>query len=155
VIIVRPARPADIDAMSDLLIASITQLCGLDHRHNPEIIAAWTANKTPEGVAAMLADPAAQLFVSERDGHVAAVGSVRDDREIALNYVHPAHRFAGVSRALLATMESYMSERGAAVARLKSTVTAHRFYLAQGWQDVGPLYTGRFIDAYLMEKRLA
>ncbi len=141
--------------MSALLIASITQLCTPDHRGDAGTIAAWTANKTPEGVAAMLADPATRLFVAERDGRIAAVGSVRDDCEVTLNYVHPAHRFAGVSRALLAAMESHMSRQGTEVAALKSTITAHRFYLAQGWQDTGPLYTGRYIDAYRMAKRLA
>ncbi|MBK8084454.1 MAG: GNAT family N-acetyltransferase [Devosia sp.] len=98
--------------MSALLIASITQLCTPDHRGDAGTIAAWTANKTPEGVAAMLADPATRLFVAERDGRIAAVGSVRDDCEVTLNYVHPAHRFAGVSRALLVAMESHMARQG-------------------------------------------
>lgn len=150
---VRRAEPDDVPAMSRLLIASITELCTLDHRNEPAAIAAWTANKTPEGVAAMLADPANQLFVAEA-GDLAAVGLIRDAQEIGLNYVDPAHRFQGVSRALLAAMEAAMHEAGTVEGRLKSTVTAHDFYLANGWTDTGPLYAGRFIDAYPMTKQL-
>ncbi len=153
-IAVRRAEPDDVPALSRLLIASITELCTLDHRNEPAAIAAWTANKTPEGVAAMLADAANQLFVAERAGDLAAVGLVRDGQEIGLNYVDPAHRFQGVSRALLAAMEAAMHEAGTVESRLKSTVTAHGFYLANGWTDTGPLYTGRFIDAYPMSKPL-
>jgi GNAT superfamily N-acetyltransferase len=74
--------------------------------------------------------------------------------EIGLNYVDPAHRFQGVSRALLAAMEVAMREAGASEGRLKSTSTAHQFYLDAGWSDIGPLYTGRFIDAWPMRKAL-
>lgn len=153
-IVVRPATAADVPAMSATLIASITRLCGLDHKDDPAAIAAWTANKTPDGVMTMLEAPANRMFVAERDGAIAAVGCVVGDDEIGLNYVDPAHRFAGVSRALLVAMEAAMRESGATEARVKSTSTAHRFYLDAGWTDVGPRYTGRFIDAWQMRKTL-
>lgn len=149
-IVVRRATLADVPAMSRLLIASITQLCTADHKGDPQAIANWTRNKTIDGVTAMLEAPENRMFVAERDGVIAAVGCVVGDDEIGLNYVDPAHRFMGVSRALLAAMEAAMREGGATEGRLKSTSTAHRFYLDAGWTDVGPLYTGRFIDAWLM-----
>ena len=153
-ILVRPATAADVPAMSLTLIASITELCVADHRNDPEAIARWTANKTPAGVTAMLNAPGNQLLVAERDGEVAAVGCVMGGNEIGLNYVHPAHRFKGVSRALLTAMENAMRQAGTAQARLKATTTAHQFYLDAGWSDAGPVYTGRWIDAYPMTKRL-
>ena len=153
-ILVRPATAADVPAMSLTLIASITELCVADHRNDPEAIARWTANKTPAGVTAMLNAPGNQLLVAERDGEVAAVGCVMGGNEIGLNYVHPAHRFKGVSRALLTAMENAMRQAGTAEARLKATTTAHQFYLDAGWSDAGPVYTGRWIDAYPMTKRL-
>jgi GNAT superfamily N-acetyltransferase len=154
VIHVRPAAEADIDAMSAVLVASITELCALDHRNDPAAIASWTANKTPAGVAAMLANPDARFFVAEDDGAVAAVGCVLNSNEVGLNYVHPAHRFRGLSRALLAAMEQAMRDTGTTEATVKSTQTAHAFYLRHGWHDSGPLYTGRWIDAWPMRKRL-
>ncbi|MGV3491467.1 MAG: GNAT family N-acetyltransferase [Devosia sp.] len=153
-ILVRPATEADVPAMSVTLIASITALCTADHRNDPEAIARWTANKTEAGVLKMLEAPGNQIFVAERDGAVAAVGCVMNGNEIGLNYVHPAHRFQGVSRALLSAMEDTMCAAGTAEATLKATTTAHRFYLGAGWVDSGPIYTGRWIDAWPMRKRL-
>lgn len=153
-ITVRRAVLADVPAMSRVLIASITELCTDDHKGDPQAIASWTRNKTLEGVTAMLEAPDNRMFVAERDGAVAAVGCVVGDDEIGLNYVDPAHRFKGVSRALLDAMEAAIRETGATEGRLESTRTAHQFYLDAGWNDAGPLYTGRFTDAWQMRKAL-
>ncbi|RYG98633.1 MAG: GNAT family N-acetyltransferase, partial [Alphaproteobacteria bacterium] len=95
------------------------------------------------------------LFVAERDGVIAAVGCIQRGNEIGLNYVHPAHRFQGVSRALLKAMEQAIRDAGFAEATLKATQTAHDFYRANGWHDAGDFYTGRWIDAWPMRKRLS
>jgi GNAT superfamily N-acetyltransferase len=153
-VIIRRAVAADVPAMSRVLIASITELCHADHRGDPAAIAAWTANKTPAGITAMLETTDNLLFVAEEGGDVAAVGCVMGTSEVGLNYVDPAHRFKGISRALLAGMEAAMREAGATEGQLRSTTTAHRFYLDAGWVDEGPLYTGRFIDAWPMRKVL-
>jgi GNAT superfamily N-acetyltransferase len=137
-IAVRTAEPADVPAMSAILIASITELCGADHKDDPSAIARWTANKTPEGVAKMLANPSNDIFLAECDGRPAAVGCINGSVEIGLNYVHPGHRFRGVSKALLTAMEDVLRRRGVAEGHLSSTGTAHRFYLSCGWTDAGP-----------------
>jgi GNAT superfamily N-acetyltransferase len=134
---VRRAADGDVEAMSRVLTASITELCVADHGGNPAAIARWTANKTPEEVTKMLAALGTDLFIAEREGAVAAVGCIVGTSEIGLNYVHPDHRFMGVSKALLDAMEESMRARGVGEAALVSTVTAHRFYLAAGWEDVG------------------
>ena len=72
-ITVRPAEPADAEAMSTVLIASIRDLCTADHRNDPEILAGWLRNKTPEMVLRMFDNPGALLLVAEHDGKVAAV----------------------------------------------------------------------------------
>jgi len=151
---VRRAAAADIPAMSVALTRSITELCALDHGNDPAAIAAWTANKTPDGVRRILENPDVQMFVAEHDGVVAAVGCVQGGNEIGLNYVHPGHRFRGVSRALLGAMEQAMRDAGVTEAKLKATQTAHAFYRANGWQDAGELTTGRWIDAWPMHKVL-
>ncbi len=132
-IIVRAATRADATDISELLIASITMLCGPDHHDDPAALAAWLANKTPAGVRKWFASPDMKLLVAERDGDIAAVGAISTSREIRLNYVAPAHRFAGVSKVLLKTMEV---ELGPGEATLTSTATAHRFYRRMGWLDV-------------------
>jgi GNAT superfamily N-acetyltransferase len=151
VITVRRAVPADIGAMSDVLVASITALCVPDHGNRPDAVAQWLSNKTPEGVGKWFANPETSLFVADVEEVVAAVGAVSNRREILLNYVSPDHRFAGVSKALLAAMEAAL---GAGEARLTSTTTAHRFYQRTGWTDDGPAERYAGMTAYPMRKLL-
>jgi GNAT superfamily N-acetyltransferase len=137
--------------MSAVLIASITELCAADHRNDQAALGGWLANKTPQSIAQWFDNPASHLLVAERDGGIAAIGGYNDAREITLNYVAPAHRFAGVSRALLAAMEQAL---GPGEAMLTSTRSAHRFYLARGWRDFGAIETYAGMDAYPMRKTL-
>ena len=148
---VRPAGLADAEAMSELLIASITALCVQDHQNRPEAVAPWLANKTPDGIRKWFANPDSRLFVAEHDGVVAAAGGFNGKREITLNYVSPEHRFVGASTALLATMETVL---GPGEATLTSTITAHRFYLSRGWTDTGSVDRYAGMIAYPMRKRL-
>lgn len=150
---VRPARAADVAVMSRVLIASITELCEADHGGDPGRIATWTANKTPEGVRAMLAHPELQMLVAERNGVVAAVGAVRGS-EIARNYVAPEHRFAGVSKALLAALEAALRESGVRRAELTSTRTARSFYRAAGWSDEAAMVPCQVGEGIRMHKVL-
>lgn len=139
--------------MSRVLTASIVELCATDHGNDPAAMARWTANKTEAGVAAMLARPDFCLFVAERDGGVVGVGAVTEN-QVALNYVSPDHRFAGVSSALLATMEAALVAAGHAEGLLDSTTTARGFYLRRGWVEAGPPQSYFGIPAWPMKKRL-
>jgi len=122
--------------MSVVLTESIVRLCGADHHDDSATVARWTANKTPEGVRKMLANPGSLLFLAERNGEATGVGSVTG-AEIGLNYVSPHHRFCGVSKALLAAMEAALRDAGVRVATLSSTRTAQGFYRKAGWSDAG------------------
>lgn len=141
--------------MSAVLTASIIELCAADHHHDVRALAAWTRNKSPEGVSAMLADPARQTFVADRDGVVVAVGAITTtDGTIGLNYVDPAARFGGVSTALLAHLEAALIAEGFAEGQLESTFTARSFYEHRGWRPDGPQASGRMVNGYPMRKRL-
>lgn len=153
-VIVRRATEADVEAMSVVMTASITELCIADHRNDPTIIANWTRNKSPEGVRAMLENPDVTMFVAERDGAIAAVGCINARAEIGLNYVNPAHRFAGVSRALLQAMEEALLDRGTTLATLTSTATACQFYRSAGWEDAGPAEDHGGLACHPMRKAL-
>lgn len=150
---VRPARPGDAAEVSRILIASITALCTADHHDDPVAVANWLANKTPEGVAAMIASGGVRL--AEREGQIVAVGEIdRDLGKITLNYVDPARRGQGVSTALLAALEAELAAGGVVRAKLTATATARAFYLARGWEETGPGRQGRWIVGYPMEKTL-
>jgi N-acetylglutamate synthase-like GNAT family acetyltransferase len=136
-IVVRKATLDDVEAMSRVLIASISQLCERDHGGDPQHIARWVANKSPESVRSWLANPQSRLFVAERNGNVVGVGSFNDGGEIQLNYVAPEARFSGVSKAMLSCLEREMSSQGIRRGTLTSTRTAHDLYLSAGWADIG------------------
>jgi len=88
-------------------------------------------------------------------GAILGVGSVTDAGEIMLNYVAPAARFRGVSRALLRALEARAVERGNSRCTLTSTETAHRFYQKAGYVDDGAP-TGKFgtSSGYPMSKEI-
>jgi len=134
---VRQACVADADACSAVLCASIRELCTADHRGDENIIARWLVNKTPESLREWLPNPEVDFYVAEIDSRIAGVGAISDSVEIALNYVSPEYRFLGVSRAVLAKLETTLCDRGVRSARLTSTRTARDFYRKNGWLEVG------------------
>jgi len=140
--------------MSRVLTASITELCGLDHGDDPVALAAWTRNKSVDGVAGMLANVNLHLYVATRDDDVLAVGAVTLDGGIALNYVAPEARFTGISTLLLKSLEAALLAMGHAEGRLESTQTAMAFYQSRGWVVDGPQAEGRMVNGYPMRKRL-
>ena len=148
---VRLAEPRDAAAISILLVDSITRLCAADHHNDPDILSRWLANKTPEGVGLWFANPDNTMLVAERDDELAAAGAFNTSREIILNYVAPAHRFAGVSSALLAAIEAAL---GAGEATLSSTATALQFYKSRGWIVTGDREAWAGMTAYPMRKML-
>lgn len=152
---VRRAADGDAEAMSRLLIASISELCGPDHGGDPARIAGWTRNKSVAGIGAMLANPDMTLLVAQIGEAVVGVGAVAGGDEVALNYVDPGHVRRGVGRAMLAAMEAEIISRGFATGRLTSTRTALDFYRANGWREDGPAETGWGMPGYPMRKRLA
>jgi GNAT superfamily N-acetyltransferase len=152
---IRQAAAEDEKEAGEVLRRSITELCAADHGNDPAILARWLANKTPENVAVWIARPNSSQFVAVESGAIIAVGMVTDTGEILHNYVSPDARFRGVSRALLAALESRAAERGARQCRLESTETAHRFYRAAGYvEDGAPTEKFGMSSGYRMAKAL-
>ena len=153
--IIRDATKADAVKACEAIRASIAELCVADHNRNPEIWGRWLASKTPANVAAWTASVGSSLLVAVEDDAVLAVGGVKDDGEITLNYVAPQARFRGVSAALLKALEARAIARGATEITLLSTETAHRFYQSRGYRDMAPSL-GKFGTAasYPMAKML-
>jgi len=134
---VRDALPGDAEDACDVMRRSIVDLCEADHRGHPAILAAWLANKQPAVFRAWLAEAGNSVLVALDQDRIVAVGAVRDSGEITLNYVSPAHRFRGASRALLAALEQRARSRGNTRCTLSSTATARRFYRAHGYVETG------------------
>jgi GNAT superfamily N-acetyltransferase len=153
---IRDAVPEDAPAACEVIRRSISELCNTDHHNDPVILGRWLANKTPEIVASWIVQPGNSVLVAVESGTMLAVGSVTDAGEITLNYVSPDARFRGVSRALLAALETRAQERGNQRCTLLSTETAHRFYQSAGYVEDGPPQR-KFgtTSSYPMSKELA
>jgi len=134
---IRDARTEDAEAACGVLRESISQLCVADHRNDPAILGAWLANKTPAIVATWIAQKKNSVLLAVEGDAILAVGSVTDAGEITLNYVAPAARFRGVSRALMKALEARARQRGNKRCTLTSSETAHRFYQTLGYIDDG------------------
>jgi GNAT superfamily N-acetyltransferase len=152
---IRPATALDAVQICDVVRASITQLCFADHKGDPDIIAQWLANKTPENVSRWLANAQNINLIARADGEVLAAGCVTVSGEVILNYVSPDARFQGVSRAILAELEGYASRHGNMRCRLDSTTTAHRFYEDRGYRDSGASTFKFGLTTYPMIKSLS
>ncbi len=150
---VRAARPEDAPRISDVLIASIRQLCAPDHQNAAAAIDAWIANKAPGQVAVWLEGTNGVRVATEGD-EITAVGAVSEEGEVLLLYVAPRHRGKGHSTALLRALEAELAEAGHQEARLVSTKTAHGFYLDRGWRDDGAQVTCFSTRGQPMRKRL-
>jgi GNAT superfamily N-acetyltransferase len=153
---IRDAIAQDAANACEILNRSIAELCFPDHRRDPEILAAWQSNKTPENFRRWIERPDSSVLVAV-DGAdtILAVGGVTDAGEITLNYVSPDARFCGVSRAMLQALEYRAAVRGATRCVLTSTQTARRFYLGAGYAEDSPPVLKLGIPGYPMAKLLS
>jgi len=133
---------------------SIAELCHADHRNDPAILARWAGNKTPQNFRGWIEQADNSLFVAVEGGVVHGVGSVTDAGRIGLNYVSPEARFQGVSRALLHALEQRAAQRGNTKITLESTETARRFYLSNGYTEIGKPIEAFGTTSYPMSKVL-
>lgn len=151
---VREAISDDAEAMSEIVTASIRELCAADHKDNPLRIGSWTANKTPENFRQWIAAGKPLLFIAECNGEPAGVGGLSLDGTIRLNYVAPAHRWQGVSRALLAHMENVLRNAGITMGRLRSSETAFALYCSAGWVEDDRVTLPPDVEGRPMRKQL-
>ena len=151
---VRDARVEDACEAAKVLVRSITQLCHDDHQGDPDRIARWTRNKTPENVARWIADPNLLTLVAVEDAGVAAIGGAMRPDHILLNYVDPSCRLRGAGTLLMAELEVRLRDAGAEILHLESTRTARGFYLSRGWREAGETVDKFGMPGFRMVKRV-
>ena len=85
---------------------SIAESCIEDHHRDPIVLAAWLANKTPDGVQGWIASPDAFCVVAESDGAIVGFAMLTMPGEISLCYLVPEAQGLGIGRAMLTTLEN-------------------------------------------------
>ncbi|GAB1582021.1 hypothetical protein PPNSA23_19640 [Phyllobacterium phragmitis] len=70
---IREALECDAQKGSEVLRRSIAELCSEDHASDPDAIARWNANKTPEMWVSWVNQATTSLYIAEEYGQVVGV----------------------------------------------------------------------------------
>jgi GNAT superfamily N-acetyltransferase len=152
---VRSAKIEDAVEACSVLRRSITELCRADHHDDPVVLEQWLSNKTPDNVRSWISSPNSCFAVATEGGKIIGVGAMLRTGEITLNYISPEARFRGVSKAILTWLEARALELGIIRCTLKSTATARRFYLSNGYAQQGAFTDDFGAESYAMAKQLS
>lgn len=152
-LLLRPARPADIPALSRLGTDSFVEKFG--HMYSPEDLAAFLAEAhSPAAIEAELANPARVYRLAERDGALVgycklalACGFPQHARgaramELKQLYTAPGATGGGIGRALMDWAMAELAARGADEVQLSvwsGNEGAQRFYARYGFEKVADI----------------
>jgi GNAT superfamily N-acetyltransferase len=130
----RPARPADADAIADVWAA------GWRDGHLGHVPDELVAVRTTESFRRRAAERIGTTTVADVNGAVAGFVTVAGD-EVEQVFVAAAHRGSGLAGLLLAEAERQIASAGhhaAWLAVVAGNARARRFYARSGWHDEGP-----------------
>ena len=140
--VTRRAVRLDAEAACEVVRRSIVDLCQSDHQGDSDTLAKWLANKTPANFERWIASEDHVAVAAEIDGVLVGFGLLNVRSTIELLYVAPSARFRGVSKSLLASLESEAVAVGIRELTLESSLTALPFYSRQGYTSSGPPVVG-------------
>lgn len=137
-VLVREATSADAEPALHVLHRSIRLSCVADHQNDPQTLAHWLGNKTPQYFERWLAEPGSALFVAELEGGVRGVGKVTRAAKLELCYVEPGFERRRVGSSLLHALEARARSFGLTRLHLNSSLAACSFYARNGYESAGP-----------------
>lgn len=147
--LIRTATPDDAAAISQVVLTALAESNARDYL--PKVIASVQANFGPEQVRGLLA--AREVLVAEEAGCVIGTASLDGDM-VRTVFVAPGAQGLGVGRRLMEQVEALARERGVAVLKVPSSITAEGFYAGLGFQAVQQIIRGEE-RTIVMERSLA
>jgi GNAT superfamily N-acetyltransferase len=151
----REARLEDADAAIEVVRRSIEALCAADHRNDPDTLARWLANKTPQSFQGWLANPQNFCVVAVGERGLSGVALLHREGEIMLFYLSPGMQRRGVGTLLYQALEQKANQWGLGRLHLDSTFMARSFYEALGFRSTGPVKRAfGVLQSYPYEKSL-
>ncbi|WP_350446368.1 GNAT family N-acetyltransferase [Pseudomonas solani] len=147
--LIRTATPDDAAGISQVVLLALAESNARDYP--PAVIASVQANFGPEQVRGLLA--AREVLVAEEAGCVIGTASLDGD-VVRTVFVAPGAQGLGVGRRLMEQVEALARERGIAVLKVPSSITAEGFYAGLGFQAVQQIIRGEE-RTIVMERSLA
>ncbi|MBB4821836.1 GNAT superfamily N-acetyltransferase [Pseudomonas alcaligenes] len=147
--LIRTATPDDAAAISQVVLLALAESNARDYP--PAVIASVQANFGPEQVRGLLA--AREVLVAEEAGCVIGTASLDGD-VVRTVFVAPGAQGLGVGRRLMEQVEALARERGVALLKVPSSITAEGFYAGLGFQAVQQIIRGEE-RTIVMERSLA
>lgn len=154
---IRPARPADADAMTALYRASVEAVGSRDY--SAEQVRVWAAlAPSPDRWRAMMADGRLVLAAVDAGDRLLAFGDLEADGHIDFLYAAPDAAGTGVVAALYGALEAEARARGIQRLYSEASEAACRFFTRRGFtvlhrRDLE--VDGVAIHNYAVEKALA
>ena len=130
---IRPARPADADAVSRVVVRSLRETDGRDYP--PRVIEAVAARYTARRVRELMASR--RVLVAVRAGTLVGTASLEGDLVQSV-YVSPEQQGSGIGASLMAAIEGLARTDGVRALSVASSTTAEGFYRKLGFAPVGP-----------------
>jgi GNAT superfamily N-acetyltransferase len=134
---IRPAEQKDAAEAVDVVRRSISELCVLDHRNDPDTLHAWLANKTEKNFLTWISNPDNFCVIAEADGRLLGVGDLHRRGEILLFYLRPGTQRQGFGRMIHDVLAKQASEWELKSLYLESTAMARPFYASIGYRPAG------------------
>lgn len=152
--VIRAAVQADAAPACHMLCRSISECCAEDHRNDAAILAAWLGNKTPENVASWFECASHYSIVACSGDALIGVAIMTRQGRIVLFYVSPEARSTGIGKKLLDALEAQAKEWRLRALQVASTLSAHDFYLRNGFECCGSARTAFGTEAISLAKKL-
>jgi putative acetyltransferase len=127
----RPLLAEDVPLLAEIFRASVEQLTGDDYSAGQQDAWASAANDEEE-FGARLAS--ALTLVATLSGSAVGFGSLADNKQIDMLYVHPAAAGQGAGTMLCDALEKLAGARGAKELTVDASDTARDFFAKRGYQ---------------------
>ena len=135
--VIRPVSPDDARDALEAHHSAVRTTAARDY--SAEIVEHWAPLPvTEKSVARFNANPDGEFrFVADQSGNVVGFAAiVVDKEELRACYVAPSAARQGVGRALIQKLEHTAREKGLKELNLHSSIMAHAFYTALGYDTV-------------------
>ncbi|MVF14975.1 GNAT family N-acetyltransferase [Ketobacter sp. MCCC 1A13808] len=148
------ARVEHAQIVCEVIRDSITRLCVKDHQNNQCILDAWLSNKTPENCETWIKSQASKSFVVIEDETPIGISIIGNNGYIYLCYMHPEKVGLGFGKQLILACENHATLLGLERLKVDSSLTAKKFYEAQGFVRSGDPFVEDNLRSYPLCKQL-